>query len=194
VIGKAIWQARDVILSRDGDVEPFEGQTIKGADSVAGGFQYQLLTNYGWTMRLGYLHWENGEREMRALDCDSKAHRMHDMCNRLRMSVSPVGGNPIQSWMELSQARLLVDTDPIRTTKKKASEIELLEGAGGIAPKPELEKLGAIFGTRADVLDDGGNRRAYLCAVFPTDAAVVPAVAFTLARVLPVWNRYGLDP
>jgi hypothetical protein len=30
VTSKAIWQARDVILSRNGDVEPFEGQTESG--------------------------------------------------------------------------------------------------------------------------------------------------------------------
>lgn len=186
----AIWQARDVILSRIGDVDPFEGQTVQGVESIAGGLQYLLLTNYDWTMRLAYLHWENGEREMRALDCNSTEHRMHDMCNRLRMSISPVEGRPGFAWMELSQARLIADSDPIRVTKKKASEIELLEGAGGISPKLEFERLGAEFGSRAQVLGDENRRRDYSCVAFPADNSVVPAAAFVLARVLPVWNRY----
>jgi hypothetical protein len=193
VTSTAIWQARDVILSRNGDVEPFEGQTIQGADSIAGAFQYSLLTNYGWTMRLAYLHWENGEREMRALDCNSTEHRMHDMCNRLRMSISAVDGNAGLAWMELSQARLIDAGDPIRTTKKLASEAEFMEGAGGIAPRSAFVRLGARFGTRQEVMADGSRRRGYLCVAFPHDDAVVPAVAFILARVLPVWNQYGLE-
>lgn len=189
--GQVLWQARDVILSRDKDITGFEGQTIRGADSTATSISYSLLTNYGWTMRLAYLHWETGEREMRALDCNSTEHRMHDMCNRLRMSVSELETNPELAWMELSQARLTSDSDPIRTTKKKASAKELLEGSRGIPPQREFEKLGAQFGTRVDLLGDTGTRRTYLCTVFPVDDNVAPAVSFVLTRVLPVWHRYG---
>ena len=190
--GEVLWQAHDVILSQDQDVAGFEGQSISGVECIASGHSYSLLTNYGWTMRIAYLHWESGEREMRAVDCDAKTHRMHDMCNRLRMSVSLTDGNVSLAWMELSQARLVSESDPIRTTKKKASPGELLEGAGGISPEREFGKLGAKFGTREKVLGDPSRRRGYLCTVFPTDNIVVPAVAFTLARVLPVWNRYGI--
>ena len=186
-----LWQARDVILSRNGEVIPIEGQTIRGIESVATGSEYSLLTNYGWTMRLAYLYWENGEREMRALDCNSTDHRMHDMCNRLRMSVSEVENNPGLAWMELSQARLKSESEPIRTTKKKASAIEFLEGAGGIVPGREFERLGAGFGTRQELMGENGRRRGYLCTTFPMNDTVVPAVAFVLARVLPVWNRYA---
>ena len=187
--GQVLWQARDVILSREGAVELFEGQTIQGVESVATGPGYSLLTNYGWTMRLAYLHWENGEREMRALDCNSTEHRMHEVCNRLRISVSEVERHPALSWMELMQA--YVETGSHRPKKRKATEIQLPEGAGGLAPKPELEKLGARFGSREKVLGDTDRRRGYLCAAFPTEDQVVPAVAFTIARVLPVWNRYA---
>jgi len=185
-----LWQARDVILSQDEDIAEFEGQSISGVKCLAGGYSYSLLTNYGWTMQLAYLHWENGEREVRALNCNSTEHRMHDMCNRLRMSVSEVDSGSNQAWMELSQARLVSRSDPIRTTKKKATEGEFLEGAPGIPPRRELEKLGAKLGTRNELLGDAGKRRSYLCTVFPSEDIVVPAVAFVLARTLPVWNRY----
>lgn len=188
---ETLWQARDVILSRSGDIVEFEGQTIRGVESVATGVEYEMLTNYGWTMRLAYLRWESGEREVRAIDCNSTEHRMHDMCNRLRMSVSEVDSSPGLSWMELSQACLLSEAQPIRTTKEKASAIELLEGAGGIIARREFEKLGARFGTKEQVLGDTGRRRSYLCTVFPENDLVVPPVAFTLTRVLPVWNRFG---
>ena len=185
-----LWQARDVILSNGDPVAGFEGQSIVGQECTASGVSYSLLTNYGWSMRVAHLTWETGEREVRALDCDSKAHRMHDICNRLRMSVSGVESSPALSWMELSQARLVSEDDPIRTTKRKATSAELLEGAGGIPPQRELEKLGARFGTREELLGDTGRRRSYLCITFPRSDTVIPAVAFALTRVLPVWHRY----
>jgi len=192
VTDDAVWQARDVILSADEPITGFEGRSIGGVDGTASGQSYCLMTNFGWKMRLACLQWESGEREMRALDCDARAHRMHDMCNRLRMSVYAVDGSPGFSWMELSQARLIAETDPIRTTKKKASEAEIMEGAGGIAPRAAFARIGAKFGTREELLGDTGRRRSYLCALFPIESAAVPAVAFTLSRVLPVWNRYGV--
>jgi len=188
--GEVLWQSRDVILSRERDITGFVGQSISGVECEASGTEYSVLTNYGWTMQLAYLHWENGEREVRALNCNSTEHRMHDMCNRLRMSVSEVGFNPSQAWMELSQARLASRSGPIRTTKKKATEVEFLEGAEGIPPRRELEKLGAKLGTRNELLGDAGKRRSYLCTVFPSEDIVVPVVAFILARTLPIWNRY----
>jgi len=187
-----VWQARDLILSRAGGITDFEGQSISGEESMASGYSYTLLTNFGWKMRLAYLRWETGEREMRALDCNSTEHRMHDMCNRLRMSISPVEVNLNHAWMELSQARLIADSDPIRTTKKKATPIELLEGAGGISAERELEKLGARFGTREQLLGDTGRRRGYICTVFPDGDVTVPPTAFALVRVLPVWHQYGV--
>jgi len=189
--GDVLWQARDVILSREEDISGFEGQSIASVECAATGISYSLLTNYGWTMKLAYLHWESGEREVRALDCNSTEHRMHDMCNRLRMSVSDVEHLPGIAWMELSQARLVSRVDPVRTTKKKATSIELLEGAGGIVPGREFERLGAGFGTRQELMGENGRRRGYLCTTFPMNDTVVPAVAFVLARVLPVWNRYA---
>ena len=185
---QVLWQARDVILSRDGQVEPFEGQTNQRVESVATGPGYSLLTNHGWTMRLAYLHWENGEREMRALDCNSTEHRMHGICNRIRISVYEVEGNPRLSWMELIQAYVEEGSD--RPKKRKASAVQVLEGAGGLHPAQVFRNLDASFGTRSEILSDTGSHRDFLCVAFRRDDLVVPPVAFVLTRVLPVWNRY----
>jgi len=186
-----LWQARDLILARSDDVCDFEGQSIRGVECCAEGLTYLLSTNYGWEMDLAYLHWQSGEREVRATCCNSREPRMHNMCNRLRVSVNEAEDDPTRSWMELMQARLDDRSNPDRPTKKKATAVELLEGAGGLHPSQVFRKLGASFGTRAEVLGDTSSRRDISCVAFPGGNLLVPPIAFVLTRVLPVWNRYA---
>jgi len=186
-----LWQARDLILSEDPPIVGFEGQSVSGVECTANGISYSLLTNYRWKMQLAYLTWESGEREVRAINCDSIEHRMHDICHRVRMSVYEHAQDHDKAWIELSQARITRGGGSDRATRKQATAIQLLEGAGGIQANRELRSLGADFGTRGQILDDTGRRRGYLCTSFPTNNIVVPAVAFVLTRVLPVWNRYS---
>jgi len=191
VSGQVLWQARDLILSKDEDIRGFEGQSVSGVECTANGISYSLLTNYGWKMQLAYLTWESEEREVRAVNCDSIEHRMHDICNRVRMSVYEHAEDHDKAWIELSQARMTRGGGSDRATRKRATAIQLLEGAGGIQANRELRSLGADFGTRGQILGDPGLRRGYLCTSFATNNSVVPAVAFVLTRVLPVWNRYA---
>ena len=77
-----LWQARDLILARSDDVCDFEGQSIRGVECCAEGLIYLLSTNYGWQMDLAYLHWQSGEREVRAIGCNARESRMHGLLNQ----------------------------------------------------------------------------------------------------------------
>lgn len=67
-----------------------------------------------------------------------------------------------------------------------ASEAEMDELLGGPIRACFAENGGVDFGTREQVISDASKRRRFLMAAYPASDPVVPLVAYTLSRVLPI--------
>jgi hypothetical protein len=87
--------------------------------------------------------------------------------------------------MELEQARLDA-SGWVRSYKATLRELD--EGAG-ISTAEVIEGLGGEVGTRGELLGDTGQRRSWMCVVFPAESVLAPVAAFTLSRIAPVQNR-----
>ena len=181
------------------DLTPFSLTRLSATKTTAASFETKeklhadverfLLTHEeGWTMTVGVLLLSNGDRQVLALECSKGAPPvLHGLAGRQRIGLSPEEGGDLS--MELMQSRLDSWEPPLRPSKRKVDEEELDAGAGR-SVREALESMGARFGTKQELLGESGRHRSFLYATFHPSAMEIPAVAYVLVRVLPLYHAH----
>jgi len=171
-------------------IEPFKGETESGVECHGLATVYELTSHHGWSLKVFDVSWENGERDVRAVDCrgPNLPLRLARLAHGLRLDVKKESSGNLS--VTLRQARLKRNSQEEWPRLYKATPDELLDGAKRSVTS-ELRKLGAKVGSRRELLGDTSSHKNCLCAIFPESAKHIPVVAYTLTRVLPVWNRFG---
>jgi hypothetical protein len=145
---------------------------------------YRVVGPDGVELELGDIVWENGERSLTILDRRSSPSKFDGLVRRLRMTVQSVEGGV--RVVELSAARFKRSDRP----SLMQSEIPILSDEIGVDVVKALLSTGALkVGTKEDVLGVMHTRRGYWCATFDRAQPQVPAAAFLLVRILPVYLR-----
>ena len=135
-------------------------------------------------MSIADTRWQNGERDIRALD-PSGPPQIDHLKMRLCIQVQKLDGNGNELAIDLRQARVRLDTDKLWSNLYKSDESEHARGAG-IDVAGLLNDYGADVGRCAALLGDSSPTGNRLCAVFPRSAEPIPIVAFVATRVLPL--------
>lgn len=167
--------------------ETVERAPIGGETTTARATVFLAEHPQGWSVQVADYRYPGGAREIACCDvAGPHPAAFHRLVGRLRMSVMP--GSDGDAWVELSQARA---NDDGWYTLNKATLPQLNHGAGLDVVK-FFDSLNMLaFGTREDVIDDGGPRRNYLCVVFKSDSCAIPIAACLLTRVLPMYRTSG---
>lgn len=173
-------------LTRGND-ETISGQTTGREDAEGLARTWWLRSGDEILLCLADVAWENGERDVRVLDRGHSPQRYDRLVQGVRLGVQSHGDD---RFCELRQNRIKPGD---WSNLYKASLAELSKGAG-LDVREILFDAGALeVGTRSEVLVDGGRRRAESCVLFRAGELRVPAVAYALTRVLPLFNGVTAD-
>ena len=128
------------------------------------------------------INWSTSDEDVQQLSRTEGGEPLDGLTRRLRISIKDRGDD---KWMELEQARLDA-SGWVRSYKATLQELD--EGAG-VSTAEVIGGLGGDVGTREELLGDTGQRRSWMCVVFPAESLLVPVAAFALCRVAPVLHR-----
>ncbi len=174
----------------------FEGTTIDKQRSTADGWIYDVYLGEAMLVRLAYLRWATGEREIRT-QSRSKWCTDYAACpapepfyeqfadrERLRLTIKDMpGGTHRYAVLKLAAA----DAQG-RPQLCKASWSEM-DRISGIDSRSLLRQVGCTaLGTKEEILGDPGIQRGWPCIAFPAKNLIAPVCAFVLTRVLPVYR------
>ncbi len=166
------------------------GQTI-GRKIQNGTAYLSDLVGPSMALRLADIRWENGEREVRGWTRGGSDEVFDEVVDRLRVGVYPTEAFDRMVVMDLRIPSGLA-ADGKRMTVKRTTEDEL-SVLLGIDASAALDSLAEVLvGTREELLLDTSNRRRDLCAVFPVDNLVAPAVIWSMIRPIAIAAR--VDP
>lgn len=163
------------------EVRPIEGETTSGV-TARGRARIFQISGDGFMLEVGFVTWSTGDEDVQQLSRTEGGEPLDGLTRRLRISIKDRGDD---KWMELEQARLDA-SGWVRSYKATLQELD--EGAG-VSTAEVIEGLGGEVGTREELLGDTGQRRSWMCAVFPARSVLAPVAAFTLSRIAPVQNR-----
>jgi hypothetical protein len=177
-------QVGDLTITAVPGSRHYEGQTPGRVDSVGRAAVYEVTGPQDTHLTLLDVHWDNGERDVRAVDRHSSAQRFDRLVHGLRLTVASTDTGLARA--DLRQARMV---DDLWAKPRQASLAELSQPIGG--PVDELlREHGALdIGPRSTLLADRSSHRNGLCVLFPTDAELVPPVAYAATRIAPVLRR-----
>jgi len=168
-----------------------EGQTGSKKESCGQQRIYDV-TDRHTHLTIAYCLWQNGEKDIRALDVQGAKAIMRLQHGGLRLGIRQWSKNKTKAWVELRQARIK-PAQNMWSNLFNATWQELDAGAK-IDTHKILTEAGAIqLGTKADLLEVDDNTRARLCALFPPDNTLFPIVAFVVTRVLPLQLEYPVQ-
>jgi hypothetical protein len=157
-----------------------EGQTAGGTPSAGRARHYDVRDGNGLHLTLRDTRWANGERDVVACRRHDSPQRFDTLVERLRLAVTERDEN---LYAELRQVRLKPNG---RGNLFAADEADLDHGAA-VRVARELERHGALeVGTREELVGDDGRTRGRMGVRFPSDAELVPVVAYVCTRVGPV--------
>ena len=175
----------ELALTALGRTVPVEGETPEGLASVGRGRLYEIDDGAGLRLTVRDTSWQNGERDVVAVERHRSPQRFDTLVERLRLPVTQRGED---LYAELRQVRLKPNG---RGNLFAASETELSDGAG-VPVARELLRHGALLvGTREELLGDDGRTRHRWGVRFPPQAEMVPVVAYVCTRVGPVKRGLG---
>jgi serine/threonine protein kinase len=148
---------------------------------------YELEGPEGLLLTIVDEEFENGERQIRVGDAYGSGPRFEELTGRLRLGVLESAEG---LRIDLAQGRIKdPETNPNRGGMYQATAEEL-DAAAGVSVLGELRALGATdLGTRAEIVGDTSGRRNFLCAAFPASATHLPAAAYVMIRVAPIYQR-----
>lgn len=176
----------DLELTRGRD-QGITGKTASDIDTTGVARSWWIRGSDEVLLLLADVDWDTGERDLRIIDRAHSPQRYDRLTHGLRLGVHEHGDD---RFVELRQNRL-------QTTGwsglHRASLDVLSEGAGLNAEEALLDAGAIAAGSRADVLDDTGRRRAETCALFPAGELRAPAVAYVISRVLPLHHGVRED-
>lgn len=173
-------------LSRGND-ETISGQTTRREDADGLARTWWLRCGDEILLCLADVAWENGERDVRVLDRGHSPQRYDRLVHGVRLGVQSHGDD---RFCELRQNRMKPGD---WSNLYKATLAELSRGAG-LDVREALLDAGALeVGSRSEVLVDDGRRRAESCVLFHGGELRVPAVAYALTRVMPLYNGVTVD-
>lgn len=175
-------------LTRGND-EAISGQTTGREDADGLARTWWLRSGDEILLCLADVAWENGARDVRVLDRGHSPQRYDRLVQGVRLGVQSHGDDRVCE-LPLRQNRIKPGD---WSNLYKASLAELSTGAG-LDVREALLDAGALeVGTRWEVLVDDGRRRAESCVLFHAGELRVPAVAYALTRVLPLYNGVTAD-
>jgi hypothetical protein len=171
-------------LEPAGSTSRVRGQSAKKVDDLYGtATEYAVTAEDGTDLLLRDTRWDNGQRDVRAVERFGTPPPYDTVLGRLRISVDAIED---ELFMELRQARLKSGG---RAQVASATLEELDEGAG-VSVRSALRNLGASVGTKELLLSRRDQTRDRLCCRFPESALFVPPAVFVLTRIAPVGRGY----
>jgi hypothetical protein len=175
---------------RQRDEESYESYTAARKKSVGKIIPFHI-TDDKIDILIGYAIFINRERDIRTLDVLREFNTFGRLKHGLRLSVLPIPEDTQSFYIELKQALPKDSFDKHETLHPTRSESDLDEGAR-LPVFDELRKLGALVGTKQELIGDEKKTLLNLCARFPRENLWVPIVAYALTRILPMhWGYRG---
>jgi len=169
------------------------GQTAKKADSLGILKLYDVFLSSPQESRIqiAYATWDNGDRDIRALEATDPKAVTHLSHSRVHLSINPLRND--LAYSELHQACVKKSTEDQWANLSRASVSELCEGAGLDLPQVLLNAGAAKIGTKKELLGVRDNTCERLCVIYPQDDQLVPILTFVMTRVLPLINGYPAE-
>jgi hypothetical protein len=167
-----------------------KGQTI-GRTMQKGIAYLSDLVGPSMALRLADIRWENGEREVRGWTRGGSDEVFDEVVDRLRVGIYPTEAFDRMVVMDLRiPSGLAADGKRMTVKRTTADELSALLGVDVAGVLDALAEV--VVGPREELLLDTGNRRRDLCAIFPVDNLVAPAVIWSLIRPIALAAR--IDP
>ena len=168
--------------------ESYENYTVSNKKSIGRIIPFHV-TDDRVDLRIGYVLFINGERDIRTLDVLKEYNTFGRLSHGLRLAILPVPGDSRKLYAELKQAFPKESFVKHETLHPTLSEIDLDQGAG-LSVLAELRKVGAEVGTKQELLSKSGIRSSYLCVRFSKNNLWAPIIAYVTTRILPIANGY----
>ena len=178
---KAIFEAVGFSLFATGNERRELGPTPTEEDVDGTAVLYRVVGPGDVELELGDIAWDNGERSLMIIDRLNAPARFDGLVRRLRMTVQQSDQG---LCVELSMARLAKSGRP---SLMKADLTAFSEEINVDVSRSLLSAGALLVGTKEDLLGVRHQRRQYWCAVFEVGQEHVPAVAFLLMRIIPVY-------
>lgn len=183
---KAVITLDSVTLSSRGSGHLVNGSTVAGRHGSGRALPWRVEGPDELLLDIEDVLWDDGTREVRGVEAYSSPRRFERLASGLRLGVHR--HSPDRWHARLRIARLTSD-DWSQAYKTDARE---LCAATGIEPTKVLRDAGAdVIGTAEVAYGEAGRGRTEFAVSFRGDDSPVPAVAWTLTRVLPVLNRWA---
>jgi hypothetical protein len=177
------------IQAVDGAPSLRTGSTPSGQPSHGTAELFELSGPQRLGLTVAVLRWHNGERNVQTDHRHTSPERLDRLRHGLRLTLDHVPARPGMWWAELRQAR--VKPGPSQWSNLFKASLEELSAAAEVDVRAEFLHAGAAaIGTRSELLGDEGPRGTDLGVTFRDDNLLVPVVAYTITRVLPILQEW----
>jgi hypothetical protein len=174
--------------------ESIEHRTLNNEPSEGIAWVFDVVTA-GAALRVADIAWDTGDRDVRAVAVTKGEQRLGRLLRGGRIGVYEANFHAFPeglSLLELAVMKLKPEQPGRLPTAVKADYGTLRRAAAGVSVWDELSSLGASsIGPRSELIGDTGNRRGILVTTFRSDNRLVPAAAFILIRVIPLWTEFA---
>ncbi len=165
------------------------GSTPSGQPSQGVAELFELDGPQRLRLTVAVLRWRNGERNVETEHRHTSPERLDRLRHGLRLTLNNVPSRRGIWWAELRQAR--VKPCESQWSNLFKASLDELDAAAEVDTRAELLSVGAqAVGTRSKLLGDEGLRRTDLCVTYRADDLIVPVVAYTITRVLPILREW----
>jgi hypothetical protein len=187
----AIRELGDLIIMQGEESKAYCQTTSKIKESAT--IKHFQISGGPVDLVIGYLIFLNGERDIRVVSVLKEFDTFGRLKHGLRLSILPIQGDRKNVYVELKQALPHAPGEKHETLHPTYA-ISSLDYGAKLDAKTELEKVGAIIGTKKELLGDKGKTSLHLYARFQKENLWAPIIAYTLTRVLPVrWGYKGFE-
>jgi len=175
--------------------QTFDGTTASGQPSRGSASRWEVTGPPGVSLILADVSWATGERDVRAIEVEAPPpvelggpRPLTRLVRGGRLSVLEHGR---ERYVELQISRIKPDSPQMWSSTHKGQEDDFTLLIGDDWQEALLSAGAAQVGSREKVLGDDSRRRQYLCAVLETEDAVLPVVAYSLTRILPLLSIWS---
>jgi len=174
------WNVTSAAGSQRDETLSLSGESISGI-SGNGNSQFTDVTMEDVEVTLADTKWENGERDVQAVDRKNSPSAVDSLVRRLRIGVYR---SPLQEQLAYMELRCAIPDANGRAVIKKLSEKQISTLLG--VPLAQLlpSAKGIVLGTREQLFRDDSRRRTELCALFPSSDTQIPAMIWTVTRLM----------
>jgi len=165
-------------------------RTVSGQECECVCTLYDIFAQQDAYLMVLNIVWDNGERDVRAIEVAGPDDLLSLGSGRLRLAVQELEHSTAGNLYSILRQARIKQKPSKRSNLYKATVPELNQGAGIDVPRTLLEAGAIKVGTKKNLLGCMDQTQEMQCVIFPRDNELIPVLAFVLTRVCPLIKEY----